>query len=220
MPTLLKHFRQQLSVVALPFALVLALALIFVFAILGLHHYAEIPLWYLTSDVSSIGEMEVYAGMQSQIGLLLWAASTAVCFLAAHIVTCSKFSRFFAFSGVLSLVLGLDDMFLLHENVFPNLGVSEKIVYVVYIGMILAYIIRFHKLILSTECILLCFAFFCFGMSMTIDSFLQNIGNGYISRFGEDAFKFVGIVSWLFYFSRTSSRFFKAQRLESTSLTS
>lgn len=93
----------------------------------------------------------------------------------------------------------LDDLFLLHENIFPRkLNIPEKFVYFVYGIIVLSYIVKFRKLILKTDFIFLFLAFGFFGASIIFDQVTTNKYLGVL----EDWFKLFGIVNWLAYFTR------------------
>ncbi len=97
------------------------------------------------------------------------------------------------------MVLGLDDIFLLHESVFPHLGIPEKVVYASYAGFVLLYLLWFYSVILNTEYILLMVALILFFASIVLDNFTPPGFNPYLL---EDGAKMAGIVNWFFYFFR------------------
>ena len=101
---------------------------------------------------------------------------------------------------MLTLYLGLDDVFLLHEKVFPRLGVPEEVVLCSYPVFMLFYLFWFYPVILKTEYILLGIALLFFGISVTIDLFDPSDIDIFFLL--EDGVKLVGIVSWLAYFFR------------------
>ncbi len=175
-----------------------------------------IPILNFTKDTISMTDMPPFFGVVSNIGILLWCASASICFLMSAIIRkynqhISVYKRrelsiFFLCSGVITSILLLDDLFLLHEVIFPDyLNIPEKITYISYIIMIFLYLFRFRKTIIRiiTEGILLCFAFLFFGLSIGMDMLpiTMDINVEYLF---EDGFKLLGIVSWLGYFFRVS----------------
>jgi hypothetical protein len=42
--------------------------------------------WYFTSDPFVLGHLPFYAGILSNVGILLWSASAAICFFTATVV--------------------------------------------------------------------------------------------------------------------------------------
>ncbi|AFZ12518.1 hypothetical protein Cri9333_1628 [Crinalium epipsammum PCC 9333] len=170
--------------------------------------FSKIPFEILAADPLSITKSPFYYGAISNIGVLFWCSTASVCFFCFAIFFNKKikkeFSQFFLFSGSLTSLLLLDDLFLLHEEVFPKyLNVSEKCVAVIYGIIALLYLIKFRKTILKTEFILLILAFIFFGLSLIIDNI------GIITYFFKKAhllisiFKLLGIITWFSYFSRT-----------------
>ncbi|OUR93423.1 hypothetical protein A9Q87_04835 [Flavobacteriales bacterium 34_180_T64] len=176
------------------------------------HQLNGIPLKTLTSDVTAAADVPLYYGIQSQIGIFFWAAAAAICFLCGSTIKSPEWS-FFMVSGFLSLFLGLDDIFLFHEVVFPSLGIHQKVVYLSYVVIFGVYVLKFYKLILQTEFILLAMAFGCFGLSLLIDSFFHNAAPLY-TQLIEDGAKFVGIVYWTIYFYSTATKTLKFQKID------
>ncbi|WP_156819983.1 hypothetical protein [Synechococcus sp. PCC 7336] len=202
LPSPPKHCRSSWRTIGL----VLAVSAVPIGVVLLLHFWQGIPIGSLTRDPTAILEAPLYTGFLSQIGLLLWSASAAVCMLSAKLLSgradSLKINRFLFVSGLLTLVLGLDDVFLLHEGFFPSIGVPEKAVFVSYAGFLLFYLVKFYPVIWQTEYILLGMALVFFGVSSTLDLLLPSDLDLYLF---EDGAKLVGIVSWLSYFSSTAT---------------
>lgn len=167
-----------------------------------LHLVTDIPIGDLTRDPNVIIGAPFYNGLVSQIGIFFWAAAAAVCLFTAKALSTApanfRMKRFLNMSGILTLLLGLDDALLLHEQFFPSIGIPETVVLAIYGGLTLFYLIRFYSRILKTEYILLGMAFFFFGMSIVLDLLPLPGINPYVL---EDSAKLAGIVSWLAYFS-------------------
>jgi hypothetical protein len=177
--------------------------LILVAMIVLVGHQLSIPLTYLTRDPSATTGDSPFIGALSNLGVLFWCASVAICFFSFTLLqktgNIGGFSAFFGFGGLISLILLLDDLLLFHETVFPlYLNIPEKLVFLSYGLILLGYITRFRKLILKTDFIFLMFAFGLFGLSIFID--LLDLR---ISILFEDGTKLFGIVSWFGYFART-----------------
>lgn len=163
----------------------------------------SIPMADLTRDPSATTGDSPFIGVLSNLGVLFWCASVAICLFSFALLqktgNIGKFSSFFLFGGLISLILLLDDLFLFHETVFPlYLRIPEKLVFLSYGLMILGYITRFRKLIMKTNVIFLIFAFGLFGLSIGIDLLELKI-----SILFEDGSKLFGIVSWFGYFAIT-----------------
>lgn len=190
---------------------VLTLCPFFVLAIAGL--LAGVPIQYLTQDPAAITGAPFYVGLFSNISVLFWCASAAVCFFSflalKESVNNREFSSFCLFSGFVTTLLLLDDFFLLHESVFPKyLNIPEKLVYAGYGIIILLYLLRFRVVILKTEFLPLLLAFSFFGLSGTIDLLQQEFSllRAGLQSLLEDGIKLLGIVSWCTYFVRVCIR--------------
>lgn len=186
--------------------LIIAVSAILMGVVLLLHFWKGIPIGKLTRDPAAIDGSPLYTGFLSQIGIFFWAASAAVCMFSAKVLSrhleSLKIKHFLFVSGLLTLVLGLDDVFLLHEEFFPYFGVPEKAVFVSYAGFVLFYLVRFYSIILKTEYLLLGMALVFFGLSVISDLLPPHGIDPYLF---EDGAKLLGIVSWLVYFFRAGA---------------
>lgn len=193
------RFRSSIPVIGL----ILAVSAILVGVVLFLHFWKGIPIDKLTGDPTAVGGLPVYTGFLSQIGIFFWSASATVCFFSAKVLSRRadrhKLKRFLLISALLTLLLGLDDVFLLHEALLPRFGIPEKLVVGSYAGLLLLYLFRFFPLILETEYVLMAIALFFFGLSILLD--LWN-PPGMDPFLFEDGAKLIGLVSWLAYFFR------------------
>ncbi|GAB4199878.1 MAG: hypothetical protein Fur006_50940 [Coleofasciculaceae cyanobacterium] len=190
--------------------------LIVVLIIVLIGFQLSIPMADLTRDPSAITDTNPFLGALSNIGVLSWCATVAICLFTFALLNkkpfTGEFSAFLLGGGLISLILLLDDLFLFHETVFPlYFNIPEKIVFLSYGLILLGYITRFRKLISETDFIFLIFAFVFFGFSMVID--LLDLR---ISALFEDGSKLFGIVSWLGYFARTCFQVIKYALLQPT----
>ena len=147
-------------------------------------------------------------GILSQVGIMLWSAAGAVFLLGGFLVRKkgqqSPWAEFLIGSGILSLLLGLDDALLIHEQIMPVfLGIKEKPVFTFYALVILIYYMWFFRTIVETDLILLGLTLLSFGLSLGIDLLPNNL-HTQVAAF-EDVPKVAGIVAWLVYAIKTSS---------------
>lgn len=166
-----------------------------------------VPLSHLTRDLTAIAETEFYIGLLSSLGIALWSATAGICLFGASILVRHPHhqhdARFFLCSGLICVVLALDDAFLLHEEMFPiYLQVPEKVVYLAYFLLICGYLLYFYDHFLKTDYVLLIIAFTFLGASLVTDALLPF---GDLETFIEDNLKFFGILFWLGYFARAAS---------------
>lgn len=173
--------------------------------VLFLKAWKGVPSEHLTRDPNAIFDMPLYIGFFSQVGIFFWAFAAAIslysgALLAAearHLVT----KRFLYSAGLLSMLLGLDDAFLLHEQFFPFIGIPEKAVYAIYACLMLYFLYRFRERILETEYPLLAAALLLFATSVLLDVIQPEGVDIFLI---EDGAKLVGIMSWMAYFSHTA----------------
>ena len=184
--------------------LITLLAFSYIGVVVLLHTWRGIPIPELTRDVNAIANIPIYTGFFSQLGIFFWAPTAALCFFTYRILSSTGVPKkqmfFFLFAALLSLLLGLDDVFLLHEQFFPRvIGISERFVFLIYGLFTISFLILFRYLILKTPYIILLVAFMGFGLSIVSDI---------VHDFGflfEDGAKMFGLVSWFMYFYSTST---------------
>lgn len=162
------------------------------------------------NDPSAIARINPFLGAVSNIGILFWCAAASICFFSFVLLRNSSIrnslQNFLFASGFITTILLLDDLFLFHEEnwnsretLFPNMYfLSEKVIYISYLLIILFYLVKFRRIILKTDFVLLLLAFLFFGISMSIDFFDISLLDYAIV---EDGCKLFGIVSWFGYFS-------------------
>ncbi len=160
-------------------------------------------------------------GVVSNIGILCWCICASNCFFSSAILRSRRnsetskvriFANFFYFFGIITTFFLLDDLFLFHEIIAPELfNISEKAVYYSYVFLLAWGVVKYRKIIFETDWYLFCLAFLFFGFSVLIDKFFDYL---YLFKFAEeggwlgllilleDGFKLFGIVSWLGYFTR------------------
>lgn len=160
-------------------------------------------------DPLSVVNAPFYIGLFSNIGIILWASSAAICFFTVAIFwkNCKavKSTSFLFFSGIITSVLLLDDFFILHESAFPDyLHIPQSIVLVTYAIIMLTYIYIFKKEILHTEFVILLICLLFFSYSALIDQ--TDYFYLWKKALFEDGAKLLGIVSWFIYFTRVCMR--------------
>lgn len=169
---------------------------------------AKIPLSHLTRDPLVIVEEPFYIGILSNIGILFWCSAVAICLFSFTLLRnynrSRKMNSFILASGLLTLVLLLDDFFMVHEEVAPEyLLIPEKAVYGIYAGLLSYYLIKFRKTILETDFSLLLLALGWFALSVVFDKGLIPLPASWLQReldfYLEDTTKLLGIFSWFMY---------------------
>ena len=161
-----------------------------------------------TRDVTALADLPFYAGALSTLGLLLWSATAAICFLTHSLLrsgTDAPLAQYIGFGGGLTLLLLLDDAYLLHEEVFPKyLGVPQLLVVVAYpvLGLLFAWTYRY--VLARTYYLLFLLSLVAFAVSIGADfvmyRFVPETG---VLMLMEDGGKLIGIVGWTVYFGHT-----------------
>ena len=179
----------------------------------------QIPLRMFLSDPAVIMQAPLWVGIVSNLGILFWSATAAVCLLAAARLRKQPGEResyaFFLFAGVLTTVLDLDDLLQFHEWIAPKrLHIPELVIYAAYAAVTLYFLIRFRNVIFKTEFLLLLFALAAFSMHNGIDTWFREIR---AERLLKEGNKFLGILTWFAYFCRAAYQALAGRLSESLS---
>lgn len=190
---------------------------ILLLVITSVSYFTGIPIEVFTRDPAVVATSEQiiplldenhnpFLGILSQIGILFWCVSSSICLFCALIITQKHYiwqnlANFLQFFGLITLILLLDDLFLLHESIFPQLlKIPEEFVYFCYGISVLIGLIKFKKIIIQTEWTILLLSLIFFSFSLILDEIiLLNYSVG-LKILLEDGFKLLGIASWFCYF--------------------
>ena len=164
------------------------------------------PIWRLAKDPAQVVGYEPYIGMLSNWAVLLWFASAVICLFTEIILRKSGAALrprlFFLASGILSLTLALDDLFLFHDVILvKTLGIRESFFYLIYLVTIILYVLVFLRDIHKKEYILFWISFLLLFYSRGF-RFLLPFLREYETP--GDMLKYFGIVFWLAFFYRTA----------------
>lgn len=198
--------KNQLKTIQSSLIILFIIVILILGFVTGIHVINDVPLVVLTSDVAVIGEVPIYTGLLSQLGIFLWSATAAICIYSVQFIKEKEHKAFIKASAFITIFLALDDAFMFHEIVFPELGIHQKVVFLGYGILMLFYLLKYYKVILQSDFILFTLAMGGFGLSLFIDNFLPN-ASPYIAKLAEDGFKFLGITFWLGYFARTCKQY-------------
>lgn len=149
----------------------------------------------------------LYTGWFSQLGCALWFVSVGFCFLSLQLISkdhpMPRMRSFLIYSLALTTFLGVDDMFLLHDEILPYLGIKENLIALGYFMAVVVYLLLYFKVILKTQYVVLGLAFFFLGLSLSLDRLPgQKIftPGAWQSVLIEDGAKMIGIILWAIYF--------------------
>lgn len=165
---------------------------------LWLSSYYEVPYSFISKDPNSIADHKTYYGILSNIGAIFWSFSVAMCFFTYFILkqqnTLKSHQNFILTGGIVSSILLIDDFFMFHEAVYPQLtNLSEIYLFALYGVLVLFYLIKNRTLILENNYFLLLLALIFFATSIGLDLFPETHK---FHHFFEDVPKFLGITSW------------------------
>lgn len=166
------------------------------------------PIWRLAKDPAQVVGYEPYIGMLSNWAVLLWFASAVICLFTEIVLRKSGAALrprlFFLASGILSLTIALDDLFLFHDVILPNtLGIPESFFYLIYLVTIIFYVLVFLRDIHQKEYILFWISFLLLFYSRGYPFLLPFLRE---YKTPGDMLKFFGIVFWLAFFYRAASQ--------------
>ena len=164
------------------------------------------PIWMLAKDPADTKHFPPYIGMLSNWGVILWTATAVICLFSAVLLKQQEAPlatrRFLVASGIFSLWLGIDDLYMLHDRLFPRMfHVPEILFYLLYFLVFAVYLVYFTPQILKYDYLLFMAAFLFFVFSRQF--FIQI---PYFNQFNTtgDMLKYFGIVFWLTFFYRTA----------------
>ena len=128
-------------------------------AVVVLWVFKDIPVGHFTRDPANSFNFQFYVGSVSTIGGILWTATATLCIFSANLLRTNEasseqkeMSNFFLASGFLTLLLLFDDVFLFHEQFFPNhLGIPDYFTFPAYAVITLSYLVIFRRVVLKTH---------------------------------------------------------------------
>lgn len=152
------------------------------------------PPHVLLRDPATTFDFWPFAGLVSHLGVgALWAAGAICAFAAAHAPGSRALLLGF---GAFSVLLAVDDLFMLHESFWPRRGVSDTVVQAAY-GLIgVALLIRFRHEVRGVEHLALYAAMAFLATSLGLDVVLEHSLRQVIF---EDVAKFMGLLLWSAY---------------------
>lgn len=154
------------------------------------------PITIVTGDSRALTRAPIHYGLVSNLGALLWCAAAAGCLLTAMVLRRSaRPSRFFTMAGLLTLMLLVDDFWMLHETLEQTCGVPEIVTMGCYALAAFAFALRFRMQLLAGDLALLGVVALGLGGSLLLD--VSPINEAI--KVHEDTLKFAGICAWAAY---------------------
>jgi hypothetical protein len=178
-----------------------------------------VPMSNLIRDPAAILSGRFYDGFVSNVGVLLWCATSAICLFRG----CELWSRrrndgaarFLLSAGSLTSIFLLDDLFMAHEQILPDVfGLPEKALLAAYPLLLCAHLLINRQPIMQADVVILLLALGFFAVSNVVDVVVpyhfhdtavgQEVNRGVIL---EEASKFLGISAWTAFHLRAAWRF-------------
>jgi hypothetical protein len=149
-------------------------------------------------DLAQTCETPIGVGLLPSLGVLMWMAAAAIALFAAvaGVVAQRRWRRPLLLGGILSLLLTLDDFFLLHDRY-----IGPTFLYLLYAVLAIGILVGFRDLLLASRAasVFLVAAGFL-GTSVVLDSFQEVLPFRYGQiQLVEEGAKFLGIASWLLF---------------------
>jgi hypothetical protein len=149
------------------------------------------PVSVFTREPQEVLKGPFYVGSFSNLGGLIWFGAAAIMSFAASLKPLDKGALILA--ALVTWAMGLDDIFMLHDRVYPKLYLNETFVSVLYFGVMAVIVLRFYRPLARSTLIGIAIAVICWVLSAVLDRYFNHISMG---QLGEDGIKFIGIVVW------------------------
>ena len=145
-----------------------------------------------------------FLGFVSNIGVWLWVSTVAICvfaLVAGTAVASRERSELLVLLAMLSLLIAVDDFFLLHERY-----VYQKGLFLFYAVCAIALLIRHFRQIIDIDGFSFGLAGLLLASSVIIDIKQRKFSFDYAQvQLVEEGCKFVGAAIWLFFCGRTAA---------------
>lgn len=197
---LLKDLRSHFSLKSL-FSIIkkaIVPAMVFYVISLAVLYSSGFIVMEIIRDTAQITEKSSFLGFLSNIGIWLWVCSVAICFfvlISKKDLLNNDHKQLLLFSGILSLVLAVDDFFMIHDRY-----VNQNICYFVYGVLALILLLKYYKIILKIEPVAFILMGFFLMASIGTDIIQEHIPLKYsLTQIFEEGFKFTGAATWLYF---------------------
>jgi hypothetical protein len=148
------------------------------------------PVGVFTREPQQVLDGSFYVGSFSTLGGLIWFASGAIMLFAASLKPSDRGTLVLA--GLLTWAMAFDDVFMLHDRVYPKLYLSETLLRVLYFGAVALIVFRSYRRLSRSTLVGIALTVGFWGLSGLLDDFFNQFGGQLV----EDGSKFLGIVVW------------------------
>jgi hypothetical protein len=143
-----------------------------------------------TREPQQVLDGPFYVGSFSNLGGLVWFSAAAILSFAASLKPSERGALILA--ALLTWAMGVDDIFMLHDRVYPKLYLSEPLLYALYFGAIGIIVFRFYRQLARSTLVGIAITVLFWGLGAGLDQFFNNVGG----QLAEDGSKFIGIAVW------------------------
>lgn len=175
-----------------------------------IHELRGIDFGLISRDQAQQFHAYPLVGAQSTLGGIAWISGAVVGLFTVRMLRRSgvgrrEHVRFLGTLSVFVLIMGLDDVFMFHDELGPRyLNIDERPVLALYGLTVIGIAIRFHRTIARLEPGLLALGVALLAGSILVDHFQEQLDASPYRIFLEDGFKFLGIVGLSGYLVRQS----------------
>jgi hypothetical protein len=142
-----------------------------------------------TREPQAVLKGPFYVGSFSNLGGLVWFGAAAIMSFAGSLKPLDRGALILA--ALLTWAMGLDDVFMLHDTVYPKLHLNETLISALYFVVIGVIVWRCYQQLTRSTLVGMAAAVIFWGSSEVFDQYFNNIG-----QLAEDGAKFIGIVVW------------------------
>jgi hypothetical protein len=142
-----------------------------------------------TREPQEVLKGPLYVGSFSNLGGIVWFGAAAVMSFAGSLKPLDRGALFLA--ALLTWSMGLDDVYMLHDRVYPKLYLNERVVSAAYFVVIGVIALRYYRQLAYSTLVGMAIAVICWVLSAAFDHFFNQIG-----QLAEDGIKFIGIAVW------------------------
>jgi hypothetical protein len=147
------------------------------------------PAAVFTREPQEVLKGPLYVGSFSNLGGIVWFAAAAIMSFAGSLKPLDRGALILA--ALLTWAMGLDDVYMLHDRVYPKLYLNERFVSAAYFGVVGVIVLRYYRQLAYSTLAGMAIAVVCWVMSAVLDHFFNQIG-----QLAEDGIKFIGIAVW------------------------
>ena len=149
------------------------------------------PAAVFTREPQEVLKGPFYVGSFSNLGGLIWFGAAAIMSFAGSLKPLDRGALILA--ALVTWAMGLDDVFMLHDRVYPKLYLNETFLSALYFGTMGLIVLRYHRQLARSTLVGIAIAVSCWVLSAVLDHYFNHIS---IGQLGEDGLKFIGIVVW------------------------